>query len=212
MKRILAVCLLAVGAVFLSAGVATHSVGTSQTTIWGPPTGGSSSRDLNVDVSLASNVANNVTVEVTFCRDVPTDGSEGPAEVTVTISVGNPYSNAITKVTEIKAKKTAGSTDSPGVVLDWDDSQAGGETTSTWRTTSTEGATLFDREEASWIHFDVSVDPGETATVQLLDGTTVIESWSVTEDDPLAMSGYGTTIEALPDSGSGSITWATSAQ
>lgn len=187
-------------AVFLLGATSEQSVGTTEEDVYTGQTGGTTA---DVVVELPSGTATDVEVEVTI------EHEGGPT--TRVVKPGEPLHQTFTKITKIKCKKTKpiGQPAPVTVKVDITPINATTRRSAEWRTTETEPAIPFDQELAGPVHFAVHVDGAGTATVQALDGTTVVAEFTTDSTDDVSMSFVGTTIKILAGSGSGTLRYQT---
>lgn len=198
-SRSIALVVLGFVVALLIGATSSHTVGSDEEDAYTGQSGGTTA---DVVVSLPSTEANDTECEVT----VEHDG--GPTVVTV--KKGEPLHQTFTKITKIKLKKkkpTGNTTITVNVEVD----PVNGTTrrTSDWRTTEAEPAIAYSQETPAAIHFGLSKEGSGTATVQALNGTTVVAEYTTDSSDDISASFVGTTIKVLAGSGNGSLRYQT---
>lgn len=193
--KLFALAVLGCGVAFLVGATSSHVVETTPETTYRSAESDGTSAD--VVVQLPGSAADDAEVEVV----VEYDDTSG----TTTIKKGRPLHQTYPNVRKIKLRKTAGGTGDETVTVEIDPVNGSVRRSATWRTTATEPAIAFEQDDPMPVHFALSVDPGSTATILGMNGTTVVAEFFTDSTDDVNASFFGTTIKVLAGSGSGAI-------
>lgn len=157
-----------------------------------------SEKDIDVHVTVPSGTNCTVTGYK--------DGSPVTNPSQVLTGSGSNIDGSFSGVDQIKIVfNTAGKLD-----CQWASSGASSETQSTWDATNQDVVLWRRTGGLTWVNFHLDVDdPGDSATVQAFDGTTVIHEWTVDHDHPLDFSVETSGLKVLSGGDSGSFSYST---